>query len=185
MSGAVGYTLLELLFVTALVITLAGVAVPLVLTSLDRSRGRLAARFLGTRMALARSLAVSRTAAVALRFEETPRGITFALYQDGNRNGVRSADISSNIDRRIEAPLLLADQFAGAEIGLIPGMGSDPVQIGNSNILTFTPAGTATSGTVYVRGRDNSQWAVRVLGATGRTRVLRYEPRTGQWKDAF
>ena len=34
-----------------------------------------------------------------------------------------------------------------------------------------------TSGTVYVRGR-RSQYAVRVLGATGRTRLLHYH--TGQ-----
>jgi hypothetical protein len=50
------------------------------------------------------------------------------------------------------------------------------VQLGRTNLLTFTPAGTATSGTIYIRDREGTQWAVRVLGATGRTRVLRYEP---------
>ena len=34
--------------------------------------------------------------------------------------------------------------------------------------------GTATSGTLYVRGR-RVQYAVRVLGVTGRTRMLQYK----------
>jgi hypothetical protein len=51
--------------------------------------------------------------------------------------------------------------------------------------MSFTPSGTATSGTIYIRGRDGSQFAVRVLGATGRTRVLRYLPARKEWTDAF
>jgi hypothetical protein len=55
------------------------------------------------------------------------------------------------------------------------------VQLGAGDILSFTAAGTATSGTVFVRGRDGSQLAVRVLGATGRTRVLRYDTHLAAW----
>jgi glutamate synthase domain-containing protein 3 len=61
--------------------------------------------------------------------------------------------------------------------------GSDPVKLGASNLLSFTPLGTSTSGSVFVRGRDGSQFAVRVLGATGRARVLRYVPHSGEWTD--
>ena len=50
-----------------------------------------------------------------------------------------------------------------------------------TTLMSFTPLGTASSGTLYLRGRDGSQYAVRVLGATGRTRVLRYEPVTRTW----
>ena len=46
--------------------------------------------------------------------------------------------------------------------------------IGPAKILTMSPDGTATSGTLYLRGA-RSQYAVRVLGATGRTRVLKYD----------
>ena len=55
------------------------------------------------------------------------------------------------------------------------------MRIGRSRILTFTPIGTATSGTLYLRGRGSIQFAVRVLGATGRTRVLRYDARLRKW----
>jgi prepilin-type N-terminal cleavage/methylation domain-containing protein len=58
--------------------------------------------------------------------------------------------------------------------------GSDGLRIGSSRILTLGSDGTATSGTLYVRGR-RGQYAVRILGITGRTRVLRFHPVTGQW----
>ena len=65
------------------------------------------------------------------------------------------------------------------------GLGADPLRIGSSNLLSFTPFGTATPGTIYVRGRDGTQLAVRVLGATARARVLRYVPRTREWVETF
>lgn len=174
------------MFVAGLVAVVCAIAVPQVLATIDRSRGYIAVRYLGARVALARTLAVSHGAAVALRFDQGPGGITFSAYRDGNRNGVRSADIARKIDRLIDPPVLLAEQFPGVEIALAPGTpGDDPVQLGRTNILSFSPSGTATSGTIYVRGRDGTQWAVRVLGATGRTRVLRYVPRTGEWVGAL
>lgn len=167
-------------------VVLAGIALPQLLGSLDRARGLMAARYLGGRLALARTQAVSRRAAIALRFEQRPRGIVFTTYQDGNRNGIRAADIARGVDRPLDPPLLLGDQFPGAAIGVVPGFTeSDPVQLGRTDILTFSPLGTATSGTIYIRGRDGTQWAVRVLGATGRTRVLRYVARTREWTDAY
>jgi len=136
-------------------------------------------------MGLARAQAVQRSATVALRFEEHERGIRFSVVQDGNGNGVRSQDIADQIDRVIEAPLLLSDFFPGVEIGLAPGTpATQAVQLGGTMILSFTPTGTATSGSVYVRGRDGTQWAVRVLGVTARTRLLRYVPATGAWVTA-
>ena len=174
------------MFVAALMAILAGTAVPQVLTSIDRSRGLIAAKYLGSRLALARTLAVTRRASVGLRFIDEPRGISFEVYQDGNRNGILTADIQRQVDRLLEPATRLFELFPGVQIGLVPGVpGSDPVQLGRTNILSFSPQGTATSGTVYVRGRDGTQWAVRVLGATGRTRVLKYVVRTGEWTDAF
>lgn len=158
------------------------VAIPQTVSTIERSRGAAAARYLASRMRLARSQAVSRSATIALRFVEGPPGITITAIQDGNRNGVRAGDIDSQIDRPIDAPVMLSDLFPGVEIGLTSDTpGTDPVQLGSSNILSFTPYGTASSGSVYVRGRDGTQWVVRVLGATGRTRVLKYVPASGEW----
>jgi Tfp pilus assembly protein FimT len=170
------------LCVAGLIVILSGIAVPTVLGSIDRSRGYAAARYLGTRLNLARTQAVARSASVALRFEEDARGISFTVYQDGNRNGVRTRDIQRGVDPMIDPPARLFELFPGVEIAVTPEAGGgDGVQVGSSNLLSFSPMGTATSGTVYVKGSDGTQWAVRVLGATGRTRVLRFDTRTGQW----
>jgi Tfp pilus assembly protein FimT len=180
-----GYTFLEILFTSALVCILAGIGVPSIVTAVERSRGAGAARYLATRVALARARAVARSATVALRFEEDGRGVSFTLVEDGNGDGVRARDIDQHIDRVIEDRVLLSELFPGAAIGITAGSpATDAVALSGSSILSFTPEGTATSGSVYVAGRDGTQWVVRVLGVTGRARVLRYERNTKAWVNA-
>ena len=185
LSGGAGYTFIEVLFVLGVIIVVGGMAVPPVLAGLDRSRGLIAARYLAARFAAARMQAVTRSAIVALRFQEQTDGITFEVFQDGNRNGVLARDIQRHIDVSIEPTTRLWELFPRVVIGLTPDSpGTKPVQLsGGSSLLSFTPAGTATSGTVYVRGPDGTQWAVRVLGATARTRLLRFDARTREWVD--
>ena len=164
---------------------LLAVAIPRTISTIDRSRGLAAARYLAARMALARAQAVGRATTVALRFQNVESGIAVSTIQDGNRNGVRTRDIDLQIDRAIEGAVLLSDLFPGVDIGLTPGVADDgAVQLGGTSILSFTPHGTATSGSVYVRGRDGTQWVVRVLGVTARSRVLRYVPATREWVNA-
>jgi type II secretory pathway pseudopilin PulG len=174
------------IFVAALFAILAAIAIPQATATVDRSRAWAATRYLWGQMALARAQAVKRSATVALRFEGQESRITFTAFADGNRNGVRTADIAANIDTRLDGPVNLSDMFPGVTIGVVPETGViDPLQIGTSRILSFTSLGTATPGTVYIRGRDGSQFAVRVLGPTARTRVLRYVPATRNWVDSF
>jgi prepilin-type N-terminal cleavage/methylation domain-containing protein len=180
-----GYSLVELLFAVAIMATVSAIAIPQSLAAVDRARALSAARFLASRMAVARSQAVMRSTHVALRFEDHPSGITFRMFVDGNRNGVRTADISTGIDVPVEAPVSLNELYQGVTIALSEGAGLDPVKLGASNLLSFTPLGTSTSGSVFVRGRDGSQFAVRVLGATGRVRVLRFVVHSGTWTDTF
>lgn len=175
-----------MLFVTALVATLGGIAVPQSLATIDRSRAWAATRYLSARIALARAQAAKRSAYVAIRFEHDASGVAFGTFVDGNRNGVRTRDIASGADRPLDPPIRLSHLFSGVEIALSgDSAAADPVRVGASDLLSFSPLGTATPGTIYVRGRDGSQFAVRVLGATGRSRMLRYVPRSRTWVDAF
>ena len=168
--------------VVAVVTIMGGIAASQVLSSANRSRGYAAARFFAGRLGLVRVQAVARGAAIGLRFDQEPRAITFSVFQDGDGNGIRSADIQSGIDRLLEPATALSDHFPGVDIGLSPDSpATEPVQLGRTNLLTFTPNGTATSGTIYISDRAGVQWAVRILGATGRTRVLRYDPATRKW----
>lgn len=95
------------------------------------------------------------------------------MFVDGNRNGVRALDIAAGLDTPLDGADELAAQFPGVRIDVVaPG-----------EFLTFTPVGTATPATVYVTGKDGSRFAIRVLGATARTRVLRYDSGRRIWID--
>jgi prepilin-type N-terminal cleavage/methylation domain-containing protein len=180
-----GYTLLEVLFASAVLCILAGISIPSVQGAIDRSRGAAAARYLAARMALARARAVSRSTTVGLFFGEGERGPWFSVVEDGNGNGIRTRDIDERIDGVVEAPMVIGDLFPGAAIGLAPGaLAADALALGGTTILSFSPNGTASSGSVYLVGRDGTQWAVRVLGVTARARVMRYEPATNRWLNA-
>lgn len=170
----------------AVAAVVAAAAVPISLRMVERQRAWSAARYLAGKAADARIQAVRRGANVAIRFETSGDDVTFSVAVDGNRNGVRVQEIETNVDPLIEAPSRLGDRFPGVRIAIgDEAGGGDPVRFGAGGLLSFTPLGTSSSGTVYVRGQDGSQFAVRVLGATGRTRVLQYQPSSGQWIESF
>ena len=184
-----GFSLLEVLLVTSLVATLAAVSIPVTAGALDELRTSMAARYLEARIMNARATAMKRSTRIGLRFEPAAYDCRIGEYADGNGNGVRASDIGSGLDLEIAPGEFIGGLFPGVGFGLHTGVpdvdgslstGSDGLRIGSSRILTLGPDGTATSGTLYVRGR-RGQYAVRILGITGRTRVLRFHPGTGQW----
>jgi type II secretory pathway pseudopilin PulG len=187
-----GYTIVELLFVLGTVATLSSVAVPQVLAGLDDFRTAGAARHISARLQRARMDAVVRSADVGLQVTSTAGGYGYAVYADGNRNGVRSADIQRGIDKPLVPPERLLDQFPGVDFGAIPGLpavdsggtppGADPIRLGSGNMATFAASGTSSSGSLYIRGRRNAQYVVRIYGQTGKTRVLKFDARSRQWK---
>ena len=184
-----GLTLVELLFAVSLCAVLAGVALPVSSEAIDRLRTAGAARYLASQIASLRMDAIHRSRAVALRFESAIPDYQFGPCVDGDGNGVRTADLRRGTDKPLAPPRQLGDNFRGVSFALASGLpdvdgarsaSTDGVRIGSARILTLSPDGTATSGTLYVRGR-HAQYAVRVLGATGRTRVLEYDAATRTW----
>lgn len=186
-SSARGYTLLELVFVTGVMVVIAAMAIPQAFASIERSRALAATRYLAGELALARTQAVGRAATVALRFEIVNGGVAYSVFKDGNGNGVRAADISAGIDRQITGTAAVADLFP--RVTIANGTTDPPspgVQLsGGSNLLSFTPTGTATAGSIYIRGADRTQYAIRILGATGRTRLQRFDDRRDEWVPIF
>lgn len=188
-ADAAGLTLLELLFAMALGTTLTAMAVPVTATTLEALRAAAAARYVAGRVMAIRMEAVRKSTAVALRFEAVGSDYAFAPFIDGNGNGVRTADILAGIDRQAGPYERLFEKFAGIRFELTsgvpdadgaPGGSADGVRIGSPRILTMSPDGTATSGTLYLTGRGG-QYAVRVLGATGRVRVLFFHTGDHAW----
>ena len=185
-----GYSVLELIFVAALIVTLSGVAVPQTVSALDDFRAAGAARYISARLYRARMEAAMRSTSVAIQFSRTAAGYTYAVFQDGNRNGVLTSEIKSGVDRPLGAPESLRDNFKGVDFGAISGLpsidpggtppGNDPIRFGAGGILTFTARGSSSTGTVYIRG-GAAQYAVRVFGDTGKSRMLKFNQRTGRW----
>jgi hypothetical protein len=105
--------------------------------------------------------------------------------------GVLSRDIQTGVDRELERPRRLSEGFSGVEFAALPGLppvdpstpppGDDPVHLGPSGLATFTPRGTSTPGSLYVRGAGRAQYVVRIFGETGKTRILKYDPHGQRW----
>lgn len=188
---AAGFSLLELMFAMGIVATVGLVAFAEIGAALEQGRATAAARYLAARLQRLRLEAVSRNTHVALRFEADNGRYGFATYVDGNGDGVRTADIVSGIDWQSGSLDRLSNHFPGVDIGALPAApavdaggvapGADPVRLGASDMAVFTPLGTATSGSIYIRGAGSLQLAVRIFGETGRTRVLRLNTTTAQW----
>jgi len=186
------FSLIELVFAVGLAATIGAAAVPQLLTSLDDIRAAAAARYLAGRLQLAKMEAVGRGRSVALRFVRSGGSFSFAAYADGNRDGVLSHDIQEGIDWLLQGSERLPDRFAGVDFGALTGLppadpsgtapGADPIRLGSSDMVSFSPLGTSTTGTLYLKGRRDAQYAVRVFGETGKARTLKFNRRSGEWK---
>jgi type II secretory pathway pseudopilin PulG len=192
MSSQHGHTLIEILFVTGLITTIAAIATPAMLVQVDESRTLGAVRYMSTRLHQTRMEAVARSANTAMRFVPVGESYGYAVYVDGNGDGVRTRDIQRGMDRLIHEQEILPNQFQGVDFGALPGLpavdppapppGTDPIRLGAANMVTFTAMGTSTAGSLYLRGRRDTQYVIRIFGDTGKIRTLQFDPKTRTWK---
>jgi type II secretory pathway pseudopilin PulG len=185
-----GYSLVELSFVLVLIGTTSSVAIPQLAGALDDYRAAGAVRYLTMRLARARMEAITQSADVAVRFTQDAGGWAFAVYLDGNRDGVRTRDIDRGIDRRITPIERLTDNFPGVAFAVPAGLPAvdtgpatdgDPLKLGSGNLLSFSALGSSSSGSVYVRGRRGSQYVIRAFGETGKVRALKLDRGGTHW----
>lgn len=188
-----GMSLIELLVTMTLAITAMAIAIPIVDRMRQDGQVRGAAFQLLARCGWLRIAAVHRGANVALRVLPAGESWTAQAYVDGDGDGVRSADISAGRDPALGPPVDVNALFPGARFGFVPGCplvdgtpvadGQNPVRIGSARMVVFSPDGASSGGTLYLRGGPlASGYAVVILGATGRTRLLRCLPGTGRWR---
>jgi len=189
LHGDEGVSCVELLLGLLLIALLTSLAVPVTAHSIDAARARHAAGFIAARFRLARQDAVFRTRSTGVVFDLAATGWTFRVCADGNGNGIRRTDIAGGEDACHEGPYHLAQMFPGVEVAIdaaLPGPDgdpgtSDPVRFGASNIASFSPEGTGTAGTLFLRSARGGQYAIRLNNITGRTRILRYDPGSLAW----
>ena len=186
-----GFSLIEALTVSAIVLVMAGVAAPYFRAHFADAHILGAGQQFKSHFRLAWSTAVRSGVYTAIRFERFDDGrVFYSVYSDGNGNGVLSADIARGHDKRIAGPFSLSGGAPGVSVAINPGvpdptpgnglLSGDPVRFGKSDILSFSPLGTATPGTFYLAG-DSVQAAVRVNGGSARVRLMIW--RGGKWRE--
>jgi len=170
------------------------IGTPALLSALLRLRAMAAAREMAGDMARLRAEAIASRRRVAVRFTRTPARTWYAFYADGDGDGVRSDDIASGRDPILAPPRDLPSRYDGIDFGLLnaaipevpPGGSvlaplSDPVRFGASDMVTFTPWGTASSGTLYISDGQETVFAVVLYGRTGRIRTWRFDRALWRW----
>jgi type II secretory pathway pseudopilin PulG len=186
-----GAALIDVVFTVGLVAVLSGIAIPTWQTTRQQGAARAAARYVAARLQNARVEALKRNVSVAVRFNPDDLD-RFVVYADGDGDGVLETDITAGVDTPIVGErrwseftsaisLRIRDDVPEPDTGTALAANADPLRIGSSNLVSFNPLGSATSGTLYLAGDAGPQMAVRILGATGRIRVLRFVISEQQW----
>lgn len=190
-----GVTLPEILAVLVLVGLAAAMAVPAASRLGSQVRTASGARKLAMTFYALRWSSVARGRGEGLLFGHDAQGWFWYAVEDGNGNGLKVAEISRGVDPRRSGPHRLEHDGAGATLGFPPGGPfpklppqsgwitglDDPVKMGSSDLVAFTPLGTASSGTLYVTDRKAGLYAVVLYGRSARVRVWRYDPQSRRW----
>lgn len=192
---AAGHTLVEMLVVMMVLAMLAAVTVP----ALEEARRAAALQGVAGRltglMVRCRAVAVMRGRATSLVFErKSDTGWRCFIAEDGDRDGVNRDDLRRGRDRTLGEVLHLDGRAAGLGIlsgtvvpdpsgrGRLTGDLDDPVRAGRGDIITFTPARTATPSSVYLTDHHSRMRVLRVYGATGRVYSLVWREGWPEWR---
>jgi len=188
-----GYTLIETVVTASLCTVIGAMALPMIGRTLDRERTIIGAQFLAGQLQRARLESLRRARAVAVRLELVGGRAGVQLFADGDGDGVLQRDVDLGValpltplefldDRSRDVSLRINQPVtdAGGSGELSPG--DDPLRIGATALLSFSPLGGATAGTLYVAARRGPQMAIRVFGGTGRVRILTFDAQARQWR---
>lgn len=188
-----GAALIDVLAAAGLSLVMAAMAVPVIGGTLAREHVLVGTHYLAATVQRARLEALKRASAVAVRLEVLDGRAAVQLFTDGNGNGVRQTDIDRRVDlaltgiewldehaRDVSLRINQPVQDATGAGELQPG--DDPLRIGNTALVSFSPLGSSSSGTLYVAAHRGPQMAIRIYGATGRVRVLMFDAQARQWR---
>jgi len=189
-----GISSVELIVVLALAATLLATTATGAFQLREALSVRSAAAELSSTFARARAYALTRGVAVAVKFRKDGGRYEWALYGDGNGNGVRTSEIASRVDRSLAlaVPWSRSDVRPGILRGTpVPDPSSpgapldrldDPIRFNNSDLCSFSPAGESTPGSVYLWDGRNRMAVVRVFGRSAKIRTLYYFRGEKDWR---
>ena len=188
-----GFTLIELLITLAIIGLTTAIAVPNLQALRRRAAVRAAANEIRAIFRNVRARAITRSANAGVKFTRGAYDWQYAIYDDGDGDGVRNDDIQRGVDRRVTAPhyMIRGAELASISIpasvrvdpdGAAMPANASPVQFGTSTICSFSPIGEATPGTIYLADAAGLAYCVRVFGGTAKVRVLRYDVQRKRWE---
>lgn len=191
-----GVSLVELLAALVLIGVLTSVLLPTGAEMVADARAAAGAREMAATLQSMRWLAVSTNRSHGLFFDLDQRGWHWRVVRDGNGNGLRTAEVRDGTDPVVSGPYRMENSVQGLYLGfpsvsrvpaIPPRSGSianlaDPVKFGRSDLVSFSPLGTASSGTLYLTDRRHALRAVVLFGPTVRVRVWRFDTREARWK---
>jgi len=191
-----GFSLVELLAALILLGLGAALLFPAAADRLAGSRASAAAREMAMTLHALRFRSVAGNASHGLLFEQDASGWHWFVVRDANGNGLSTAEVRSGTDLTLSGPHRVADRVQGIYPGFPPAPRlpripprsgaltdlGDPLQFGRSNLVAFSPYGTASSGTLYLTDGRHALRAVVLFGPTARVRVWRLDTREGRWR---
>jgi prepilin-type N-terminal cleavage/methylation domain-containing protein len=195
MTAQRGNSLPELLVVLAILALLATFTTSAMTNVLRRTDLRGAAGHVRDILETANAQGQTKGLYRGVKFYQVGDEWFYAVYEDGNGNGILTDDINRGIDRRVEGPRRLLEPGTLGRVGFPPSgivdpdtdrpMPSDsrPVQFGRSNICSFSDYGSCTAGTIYLTDGVSAGAMVRCSGAGGRIRVQYYRLAGSSWSD--
>jgi hypothetical protein len=186
-----GVSLFELLLALTAIAWLLVIATPGVTRLRQEVSLRSAVHEASVAFYLARSYAISKNRNVGLKFRKNGDRYEWALYADGNGNGVRTAEIASGVDRYLglSYPWSRNDVLPGIMTGTrVPDPSGgyldridDPIRFNSSDICSFSAMGECTPGSVYLWDARDGMAVLRVFGGTAKLRCLYYRRGERGW----
>jgi len=186
-----GFSLAELLVAMAIIGLMLTYLLPAMNEMRARADAKAAVQRIRNELHDARARAIASNRWTAIRFTQS-EGEWFAeLFEDGDNDGVRTADIRSGVDRLLRtsrrvravsgaATLAIPYAFRSPEGDLVVDE-STPVRFGSSRLCSFSPLGESSAGSLYLSNGPGSLYAIRVSGGAGRIRVQRHEREAARW----
>jgi hypothetical protein len=189
-----GVSLVSLTLALTVAVALIVAATPTMASLSAAVAVRSAAYEAATALHRARAYAIARNVHVGVKFRKNGNRYEWALYGDGNGNGVRTAEIARGVDRRLPVyvpwqrndvlPSILSDCRVPdpGNPGSYLDHPEDPIRFGVSDICSFSPMGESSPGSIYLSDGRNRMAVVRVLGRTAKIRVLYWRRGERTWR---
>ena len=194
LPGRDGYSAAELVAVLAIAASVTALVAPGAFQLMATQSVRSSAGEVRAMLFQARSLALTRGRYVGVKFRKNGNRYEWALYGDGNGNGIRTAEIAKGVD----PPLGIAIPWNRNDVrpGILKGSRvpdpadphkaldrlDDPIRFNASDICSFSPLGESTPGSIYLWDGQDRMAVVRVFGRTAKVRTLYFVRREKVWK---